>query len=125
MFHFSYTSREPGNVSVRTRSIYAYVVLYYCNDQYTVFSFMGHGPLSYLFNFDISHSILQEKHMKDCLRVIGLMEHVYWLSWLVIYLLICVVISTVIVALFWFGGIFSVRLLALGCAVNSLSNIGF
>ena len=47
--------------------------------------------------------------MKESLRVIGLRESVYWLSWLLIYLLIAFLMAAIIALLFRFGGIFSVN----------------
>ena len=46
--------------------------------------------------------------MKSSLRVIGLMEHIYWLSWLLIYSILCVVIVAIIILIFWAGGVLSV-----------------
>ena len=38
--------------------------------------------------------------MKDSLRVIGLMEPVYWFSWLLIYLCLSCVMVTIVVIIF-------------------------
>ena len=45
-------------------------------------------------------SLLQEKGMKDSLRVIGLKEPVFWLSWLLIYLCLSCVMVTIVVLIF-------------------------
>ncbi len=79
---------------------------------------------TFIHSFICSFILIQENRVKETLRVVGLMEHIYGLSWLLIYLVVCLFICLAIVILFWAGGLLSVSHLPFHLPCHRYSLLG-